>query len=279
MASRDTYGGSSTGVSGADLLTEYAARIDTLFDASVLPLTSVAGTDTVTASVDPDLPSGGLVEGMKFSLTWASTNTGAVTLNIDSTGDVAVVDKGGAALQGGAITAGLRSVVEYYDSKFRVITPLSEDVTAKQIDRGTAQATTSGSSIDFTNIPSWARRITLLLNDVDKSGASDLFLVQIGDSGGLETTGYSGGSYHETSTYTSSTTGFIIEHNGQPLIGKMTIENITENEWVSVHTLDSVDRIIHGASSKTLSGTLDRLRLKIDGAETLTAGKVNILIE
>ena len=57
------------------------------------------------------------------------------------------------------------------------------------ITSGTAVASTSGTSIDFTGIPSWVKRITLMLDGVSWN-ASVSPLIQIGDSGGLESTGY-----------------------------------------------------------------------------------------
>lgn len=55
------------------------------------------------------------------------------------------------------------------------------------VDRGrmvleTAQATTSGTSVDFTGIPSWVKKITVMFNGVSTSGTSR-FLIQLGDSG------------------------------------------------------------------------------------------------
>ena len=81
------------------------------------------------------------------------------------------------------------------------------------LQRGTAVASTSGTSVDFTSIPSWVRRITIMFDGVSLSG-TDQILVQLGDSGGLETTGYiSGGAVTRDANTTnagSSTSGFII---------------------------------------------------------------------
>jgi hypothetical protein len=54
----------------------------------------------------------------------------------------------------------------------------------------TSVNTTSGTSIDFTGIPSWVRRITVMLLAVSTNGTSGV-QIQLGDSGGVETTGYS----------------------------------------------------------------------------------------
>jgi hypothetical protein len=60
---------------------------------------------------------------------------------------------------------------------------------SQPLTQGTSQATTSGTSKDFTGIPSWAKRITLVLQGVSLSASAGL-LLQLGDSGGIETSGY-----------------------------------------------------------------------------------------
>lgn len=124
MTSRNTYSGSSTGpITGPAFLDQYSLLMDVLFDASCLPLTGVGGTaNAVTATLDPALPAGGLVDGMKFALTWAAANTAGVTLALNGGAAVPVIDASGAALAAGAVTAGLRSVVEHVGGSFRVLT-------------------------------------------------------------------------------------------------------------------------------------------------------------
>lgn len=50
-------------------------------------------------------------------------------------------------------------------------------------------ATTSGTSKDITGIPTWAKEVTIQLNNVSIDASTQL-IIQIGDSGGIETTGY-----------------------------------------------------------------------------------------
>ena len=77
---------------------------------------------------------------------------------------------------------------------------------------GTSQASTSGTSIDFTSIPSWVKRVTVMFNGVSSNGASQK-LIQIG-SGSVTTTGYVASSayYNVSGSFgnTQSTTGFNI---------------------------------------------------------------------
>ena len=65
------------------------------------------------------------------------------------------------------------------------------------ITSGTSVASTSGTYIDFTSIPSWAKRIVILINGVSTSGSSPL-LIQAGPSGGVDTTSYNGGDRKST---------------------------------------------------------------------------------
>jgi hypothetical protein len=149
---------------------------------------------------------------------------------------------------------------------------------------GTAVASTSGTSIDFTSIPSWVKRITVMFSEVSTNSSSP-WLVQIGDSGGIETTDYaSGGNYTSTGiVFTGSTAGFVAYSNSgaSAYSGTMTISNFTSNTWVSNHTLSwSGGASIYGGGNKTLSATLDRVRITtVNGTDTFDAGSINILYE
>ena len=151
---------------------------------------------------------------------------------------------------------------------------------------GTSQATTSGTFVDFTGIPSWVKRITVMFNGVSTSGTANI-QIQLGDSGGLETTGYtssSGQTVHaNTGFVASSTTGFNICTTAAACIvcGSMTILNISGSIWVSSHSAAITSAVtICGGGTKTLSGTLDRIRITtVGGTDTFDAGSVNILYE
>jgi hypothetical protein len=60
------------------------------------------------------------------------------------------------------------------------------------INRASAISTQSGTFKDFSGIPSWARRVTLLLYGVSTNGASDI-LVQLGSSATPLSSGYING--------------------------------------------------------------------------------------
>jgi|Laugresu1bdmlbsd_1035121.scaffolds.fasta_scaffold17006_4 hypothetical protein len=152
---------------------------------------------------------------------------------------------------------------------------------------GTAVASTSGTSIDFTSIPSWVKRITVMFSGVSTSGTS-LIQVQIG-SGSVETTGYLSGAVSlvngSSVNGANSTTGFIISGAGASTFvihGSATISLIGSNLWAMNFAGGRSDAAaaLSAGGSKTASGTLDRVRITtINGTDTFDAGTINILYE
>ena len=159
---------------------------------------------------------------------------------------------------------------------------------AYKMGMATAVATTSGTAIDFTGIPSWAKRITVMFNGVSTNGASPP-QIQLGDSGGVEITGYLSGS-RDTTVVTAgggvgSTSGFVLG-SAAPVnlvYGTMTLTLFDTTSWISSHAMyfkQTDHYAIVGGGSKTLSATLDRLRLTtVNGTDTFDAGSVNIMWE
>ena len=154
-----------------------------------------------------------------------------------------------------------------------------------RIVQGTAQNSTSGTSIDFTGIPSWVKRVTVMLNGVSTNGTSDM-LLQLGDSGGIETTGYvSSIAYTGAATGSgSSTSGFLwMQPNAASISnGHVLFTNISGNTWIfsSVVARTNDNIVMIGGGNKTLSTTFDRVRLTAtNGTDTFDAGSINILYE
>lgn len=160
-----------------------------------------------------------------------------------------------------------------------------------QMTLSTAVNTTSGTAIDFTGIPSWAKKITVMFNVVSTNGSSPP-QVQLGYSGGIETTGYSGSntiaaSGVVTATFTS---GFGLGVNTAQWSSSavvsgsvvLTLLDAATNKWTAFGVLGGSDAAVSWltSGSKSLSGTLDRLRLTTaNGADTFDAGSVNIMYE
>ena len=150
----------------------------------------------------------------------------------------------------------------------------------------TAVASTSGTSIDFTSLPSWIKRITVMFSGVSTSGTSSL-LVQLGDSGGIENTGYLSTSITDDtvggSLGTSSTAGFVYYQDQASYVGYgiVTIALVSGNIWVSSHTgRMTTTNVVTGGGGKTLSDTLTQVRITtVNGTDTFDAGTINILYE
>jgi hypothetical protein len=143
----------------------------------------------------------------------------------------------------------------------------------------------SGTSVDFTGIPSWVKKITVMFNGVSTSGSSAI-LIQLGDSGGIETTGYSSTTIGTDNTLLgtgSSTAGVIIAHQtaSDTKSGQMTFSTLGSNAWVCSGLFKlSTTQFGCAAGNKTLSDILDRVRITtVNGTDTFDAGSINILYE
>jgi len=153
----------------------------------------------------------------------------------------------------------------------------------------TAVTTTSGTAIDFTSVPSWVKRITVMFNAVSTSGVSP-FEIQIG-SGGIDSTGYASGAFTPNTINTGSTTGFILtgaNYASAAYGGSVTLllQNSASYIWVSSGVIsDTVSPGGNGGGNssggvKTLSGVLDRIRITTTGgANTFDGGSINIMYE
>jgi hypothetical protein len=159
------------------------------------------------------------------------------------------------------------------------------------VDRGrmvleTAK-TATGTSVDFTGIPSWVKRITVMFSEVSTNGSSN-YAIRLGDSGGFENTGHSSiatriGSSGGVSQ--TSTTAFVLTDAALAVNtynGNIMICNITGNSWTvsGVLAWDSVGNVNVLAGAKTLSDTLTQLRITtVNGTDTFDAGSINIMYE
>ena len=181
---------------------------------------------------------------------------------------------------GGGITLSAAST----GSEFGLTLPATNG--ALGISLGTAQNSTSGTSIDFTGIPAGVRRVTVMFRDVSTNGTA-LYLVQLGTSGGIVSTGYVSTSVTTFNTNTTagsnSTAGMVIYSvsAGNTYSGALTLINLTGNTWVSNHMFKSfTNSITGGAGDIALGGVLDRVRITtVGGTDTFDAGSINIAWE
>jgi hypothetical protein len=157
-----------------------------------------------------------------------------------------------------------------------------------QITLATAQ-TASGTSVDFTGIPSWAKRITVMFSGVSTNGTS-IIQVQLGDSGGFETSGYTGSAVIIASGVNPLTTllssGFLVYDNSgsavNTLSGSATLFKVAGTSWIINGMFgESFMSTISGvAGTKSLSDTLTQVRITtVNGTDTFDAGTINISYE
>ncbi|MBL8578079.1 MAG: hypothetical protein JNK47_12695 [Mesorhizobium sp.] len=144
----------------------------------------------------------------------------------------------------------------------------------------TPQGTTSGTTKDFT-VPTNAKKIMVNVAGLSKSGSSHV-IVQLGDAGGIETTGYLSGAY-TGGTGSNTTTGFGIGiSSGADVIhGKWELDllDATNNTWVCAANMGG-SNAAYGAvegGSKSLSQAITTVRITmVNGTDTFDAGTANV---
>jgi hypothetical protein len=147
----------------------------------------------------------------------------------------------------------------------------------------TASTTITVLGVDFYNIPSWAKRITIIYNGFSLSGTSSP-LIQIG-SGSIDTTSTYTGLATINSASTANTTGFLLTRTSAAAdlyYGQAVLTLISGNIWViagqSAQTSSAL--MSNYAGSKSLSGALDRVRITAaNGTDNPDAGTINIQYE
>ena len=171
--------------------------------------------------------------------------------------------------------------------------PFSTDgstwTSTQKIVQGTAVASTSGTSIDFTSIPSWVKRITVMFNGVSLNGSSYI-LIQGITAGGVISTGYSSnGNLLPSSTPSGtshySTAGFSTFFDGASVVasGSLILSLLGSNVWVIQGVLarsDTAGYLITSTGVGSLGAQLTGVRITTaNGTDTFDAGSINIMYE
>lgn len=155
--------------------------------------------------------------------------------------------------------------------------------TRVQAEVGTGSGTTAG----YTGIPSWVTMIVMTLKGVSTNGTS-IPIIQIGDSGGYETTGYSGGGTNLPDagaiTSTNVTTGFALAGAwgaAGVVQGEVTLVRTdpTNHDWTAfglLQTTNSAAALIC-VGNKTLTAALDRIQLTTtNGTDAFDNGNIGL---
>ena len=155
--------------------------------------------------------------------------------------------------------------------------------------QGTAVASTSGTSIDFTGIPSWAKRVTIMLNNVSTNSSGRIWM-QLGTGGTPTTSGYST-TYNWISTNNSTVRSspvtsafpFFADEASDFTTGVMVFTLLTGNTWMGLGGSQTTGSNAGGGStfgSISLAGALNMVRLTTGtGTPTFDSGTVNITWE
>lgn len=160
-------------------------------------------------------------------------------------------------------------------------------VSGSKFTQGTAITLTNQASVDFT-VPTWVKRIIVMWTSMSSNGTSD-YLIQLGSSSGVTTTGYvsHSTSVNTTSASVASTSGYIIRARdgaSDVLGGMMTLCNLTGNTWVSnlMCYIQGTNNDV-GAGQVTLPNPVTTVRLTFDpgsGSSTFyDAGTINVMYE
>ena len=253
-------------------LTASTASITT---GTVATLNSTTGTITNLISTTGTVATLNSTTG---TITGLNTTTGTITTLNSTTGTIGNLSTtlaGDFTISQGTGTIGTAKVTP---------TNLSQPFTS-----ATAVASTSGTAIDFTGIPSWVKRITVSISGVSTNGASNLRF-RIGPVAGVETSGYLGATTGFGTTTLSSvqfTDGFDLNdgassgatRNGVFIISLL---NSSTNLWSFAGTMgqsNSVNTCLVGGS-KPLAGVLSVVRMTtVNGTDTFDAGNINIMYE
>jgi hypothetical protein len=148
----------------------------------------------------------------------------------------------------------------------------------------------SGTAVDFTGIPTWARKMTLVVNGLSTSGTSPIVVV-LGTAAGFQLSGYVGSVFNDVNAGTSQagnypgTAGFplVLTWDSSAFItGMLDLVNVKDSFWVASGQFGRADgaSFHRTAGAKDLAGALDRVRVTtVNGADTFDFGLVNLLFE
>lgn len=226
---------------------------------------------------------GGSISGLSSGLAVASGGTGRTTLTANNV----ILGNGTTAVNFVApSTSG--NVLTSNGTTWTSATPASV-VNGTSIVRATAITTTSGTAVNFTSIPAWVKRITVMINGVSTNGAA-VVICRVGN-GTAQTSGYVAAcalTANANATLTAQTTGFfyVSQNNTASDIryGSFTLTNITGNTWIQSGSVGTIFSTAQNGSQVfgkvDLSGILNVLQITTsNGTDSFDAGSVNIMYE
>ena len=304
-----TNGTIANGVIPAGTFGTTTSTAATITSGTIPNLASTTGTiatlNSTTGTIATLVASAGTFAGSLVNVTTGTigtlnSTTGTIATLNSTTGTISnlsttlagdfTISQGTGTLGTTGVTAGTygtntRAVSLTVDAKGRITTISTSAIAI--ITSGTATASTSGTAIDFTGIPSYAKRITVMLSNVSTNGASFLRM-QLGVGGVATTTGYLGSCLAaitgalDVSTFSSGVDFSNSAADGDRKHGNVTFTNVTGDTWsfTGMTGLSNTGRMSYLSGSVPLSGTLDMVRVTtVNGTDAFDLGTINIMYE
>lgn len=293
-----------TGVGNGVARTDYAA-MGQVQDGTLNWVDGGGTADAITATYSPAITA--LVDGQICCVRATAANaTTTPTFAPNGLTARTIVKTGGVALVAGDIVGDGHELLLRYllaSTRWELLNPAinaanarlagsASQAFARLNDRTLVaeQATTSGTSIDFTGIPSWATKINVMFNGVSTNGNNPIW-IQLGDSGGFETSGYlshaaelvnagavAAGLYSDAFSIETSSSATQIRSG----IAELQLQKSSTFCWVFKSIVAETASGIHKISSgrKLTSAALDRVRITTNGGiDTFDAGAISISYE
>ncbi|MGI9297102.1 MAG: hypothetical protein ACR2QC_04290 [Gammaproteobacteria bacterium] len=142
----------------------------------------------------------------------------------------------------------------------------------------------TGTDVVFLALPSGIEEIRFMMTGLSTDGTGAP-RIQLGDSGGFEVTGYLGtrGDLDPTPTFGNITDGFLIRDSWTATnVAHGTInlylEDAANNTWVASGLVGLSNGAAQGsaAGSKSLSGEITQIRIRVDGVDSFDAGTISV---
>lgn len=234
-----------------------ASQVVTLNGGAVYPITSGTAISTATTS-------------FTASISGTTMNVTAVASGVVQVGQV---------ITGTGVTAGTSILAQLTGTAGGIGT---YTVSTSQT---VASTTITIVGVDFYNIPSTAKRVTLMFSNVSVTTGSSNVNIQLG-TGSPPTfvaTGYLGAQATGAGTLTAMTTGFLVSSNttaADNMNGNVYITNVNGNTWSETSALCGAvsPSLRWGAGSLPLAAPLTSIRVTL-GTDTFDSGTINILYE
>jgi hypothetical protein len=243
---------------------------------SILRSPSSAGTNIAGSNLE--------IQAGNGTGTGGSGNIVLKTADVGSSGSTAntltqrllITPKGGFSFGGGATSYGTAGQV--LKSNGDAPPSFGSTITSE------TAVSASGTTVDFINIPSWVKKITVMFQGLSTGGTSDI-CIRLG-TGSTPTYANSGyvGQANQISTFTSFSTSFIVNSNvaaSNLHSGIITFANINSNTWCGSGTLmpNTGNNGVFSGGYVTLSASLTAVRITTVNGDSLDAGTINIFYE